>query len=407
MRGDNLSDQGSLSCEPNDQIDDCGLRLVILIKSMSIKSVWLLLMALFIAGCRQIEGDLAASPSPMVEPAPRSVAATETAPSGPANRRLQPGELVIAADIDDIPAITANDSYFADKSTTEWLDDEYVIGLALNDQARAYPIRLLSSHELVNDNVGGKPVLISWCPLCFSAIVFERTVDGRELTFGVSGMLYRDNLVMYDHQTNTLWSQLLGQSLRGALRHERLAIIPSMLTTWGEWKRLYPETKVLSTVGLAQYDGEVIDPYAGYYTSGAAGLAGDVDHPADVPAKALVVGLQVGVQKQAYPISLLHDKGLIEDQLGGIPILLVYDHPLQVVFVFRRDIGGEVLSFTADDQPHTLRDLRTSSSWNWRTGQAVTGDMAGAALAPVEAKLTYWFAWAGIFPETDVYTPGD
>jgi hypothetical protein len=116
-------------------------------------------------------------------------------------RRLQPGELLLAADTDAIPAIMAQESFFADAASTEWLEEEYVIGLALNGEARAYPIRLLSSHELVNDTVGGQPVLISWCPLCFSAVVFERMVEGRELTFGVSGMLYRDNLVMYDHQT--------------------------------------------------------------------------------------------------------------------------------------------------------------------------------------------------------------
>jgi hypothetical protein len=370
-----------------------------------VRTACLLLAAILLAACRQPESDRPSPSATATEPTGRLNTAAETPPPGAPIRRLQPSELVIAADTDAIPAIVAQDGYFSAADTTEWLAEEYVIGLALNGQARAYPIRLLSSHELVNDTVGGEPVLISWCPLCFSAVVFERTVDGRELTFGVSGMLYRDNLVMYDHQTNTLWSQLLGQSLRGAMRRQRLTVVPSLLTTWGEWKRLYPETQVLSAERLGQYDGEVIDPYTGYYTSGAAGLAGEVNHPAGVPAKALVVGLQAEGDWRAYRLADLQDVGLVEDELAGVSLLLVYDVPLQVVFVFRREVGDSVLSFAATDRPHTLLDQATGSSWDWRTGQAVAGNMAGTMLTPYQATLTYWFAWANMFPETEVYEP--
>lgn len=321
-------------------------------------------------------------------------------------RRLQPGELVLAADTDDIPAIMAQDEMFsAAAATTEWLDEEYVIGVVRHGEARAYPIRLLSNHELVNDTIGGEPILVSWCPLCFSAIVFERTVEDQILTFGVSGILYRDNLVMYDHQTNTLWSQLLGQSLRGALRQQRLAVVPSILTTWGEWKSLHPETVILSVERLGQYDGAVIDPYAGYYSTGAAGLAGDVIHPAAVPAKALVVGVQVGTLFRAYPLPMLSELELVEDELDGVPLLFVYDEQLQVVYVYRREVGEENLSFAAALPPHTLHDSLTASTWDWRTGEAVAGPLAGERLTSYQATLTFWFAWAGIFPETDVYIP--
>jgi hypothetical protein len=359
------------------------------------------------AACRQPQGEpsltatATAAPTAELSLATSPTVATQAAPL----RRLQPGELVIAANTDDIPAIMSQDSFFASAESREWLDDEYVIGLALEDQARAYPIRLLSSHELVNDTVDGRAVLISWCPLCFSAIVFDRIVDGRELTFGVSGMLYRDNLVMYDHQTNTLWSQLLGQSLRGALRRQRLTVIPSILTTWAEWKQLHPETLVLSAELLGQYESEVIDPYAGYYTSGAAGLAGEVKHPADIPAKALVVGVQTEGKLRAYPMALMSEVGLIEDELGGVPLLLVFDTPQQVVYVYRRDVAGRTLSFVGTNQPHTLQDELTGSTWDWRTGQATGGEMAGSQLTSYRATLTFWFAWAGIFPETGVYGP--
>ena len=371
---------------------------------MKRRAKWLWLWLGLLVACQPRPRNLLPLVFPTMTAAP-SVPVTPTPFPTPSIRRLQPGELVLAADTDDIPAIMAQETFFAAATTSEWLDAEYVIGLSLNGDARAYPIRLLSSHELVNDTVGGQPVLISWCPLCFSAIVFERKVDGRELTFGVSGMLYRDNLVMYDHQTNTLWSQLLGQSLRGALRQQRLTIVPSMITTWAEWKRLYPGTKVLSAEQMGLYEDGLIDPYAGYYTSGAAGLAADVTHAADVPAKALVIGLQVGADLRAYPLALLSEEGLIEDELGGVPLLLVYDAPLQVVKVYQRNINGRELTFAAATTLHTLQDTQTGSTWDWRTGQATTGELAGVTLTPYPATLTFWFAWAGIFPETDVYNP--
>jgi hypothetical protein len=369
---------------------------------MRSKWVWCLLLLGLLAACRSVPGDPTPVPSPTAEPTPQPDTITTTPPP---IRRLQPGELLIAADTDAIPAIMAQESFFADAASTEWLDEEYVIGLALNGEARAYPIRLLSSHELVNDTVGGEAVLISWCPLCFSAVVFERIVEGRELTFGVSGMLYRDNLVMYDHQTNTLWSQLLGQSLRGAIRQQRLTVIPSILTPWAEWKDLHPETLVLSAELLGQYEGEVIDPYTGYYTSGAAGLGGEVEHPADAPAKSLVVGVQVGKELRAYLLATLREVGLVEDELGGLSLLLVYDPDLQVAYLYQRVIDGLELSFTAAGQPHTLQDQQTGSLWDWRTGQATGGELAGTTLLPYQATLTFWFAWAAFFPETEVYIP--
>lgn len=365
-----------------------------------------ILMGMLVVACRE-NMDVVTTGSPNAAATPHTTPTITLIPSPTTPlRRLQPGELILAADTDDIPAIMAqNEMFVAAAATTEWLDEEYVIGVAWHDEARAYPIRLLSNHELVNDTIGGEPILVSWCPLCFSAIVFERTVEDQILTFGVSGILYRDNLVMYDHQTNTLWSQLLGQSLRGALRQQRLAVVPSILTTWGEWKLLHPETLVLSAERLGQYEGAVIDPYAGYYGTGAAGLAGDVVHSADVPAKALVVGVQIGSLFRAYPLPMLSELRLVEDERGGVPLLLVYDEPLQVVYVYRREVGEERLSFAAATSPPILHDSLTNSTWDWRTGEAVAGPLAGEKLTSYQATLTFWFAWAGVFPETDVYIP--
>lgn len=321
-------------------------------------------------------------------------------------RRLSMGELVLAAGPDDIPAIFAEDALFVDAETgsQEWLDEELVIGVELNGDARAYPVRLLSNHEIVNDTVGGEPVVITWCPLCFSAIVFSRVVEGQELTFGVSGYLYFNNLVMYDHRTNTLWSQIAGEAIRGAYNKEKLAIFPSQMTSWGEWQAAYPETRVLSAEELWEREGEVIDPYIGYYTSGFAGVTG-WENPNDLlPAKELVVGLVIGPEARAYPLALMQEVGLVQDDLGGIPLLLVYDSGLGSVAVYRRDTAEGVLNFSLTGEDGQLQDIETKSSWDIRNGRADHGALLGLNLTRLAAPLVYWFAWSDIHPSTNVYT---
>ncbi|MCP4423440.1 MAG: DUF3179 domain-containing protein, partial [Chloroflexi bacterium] len=270
-------------------------------------SLYAVILFFALSGCQEVElaqkeGAALASPFPTPLPIP-----TPTPdPLVPPRRRLSAGELQLAADIDDIPAIMATDDLFvsAESGSVSWLDEEMVIALELNGDARAYPVRLLSLHEIVNDTIGGRPVTITWCPLCFSALAFDPVVDGRPLTFGVSGYLYKDNLVMYDHQTNTLWSQLVGQAIRGALRGEQLQALPLIMTSWGEWKKLHPDTRVLSARQMGRQD-EIIDPYAGYYVSGAAGFSSDLERNETLPAKSLAVGLLAGKETRAYPLATL------------------------------------------------------------------------------------------------------
>ncbi len=324
-------------------------------------------------------------------------------PLSPPVRRLNAGELQLAADIDDIPAILATDDLFVDAiaGSTEWLDEELVIALELNGDARAYPIRLLSLHEIVNDTIGERPVVVTWCPLCFSAIAFDSVVDGRSLTFGVSGLLYNDNLVMYDHQTNTLWSQLVGQAMRGALRGEQLSTLPVIMTSWGAWKTLRPDTLVLSARQMGRQDA-IIDPYAGYYTSGAAGFSSELERNEALPAKLLVIGLLAGKEARAYPLPTVQAEKIINDQINSLPTLLFFDETLQSTFTYRREVNGQILTFMLADDVF-LYDLETGSVWNGRTGQAIDGPLTGTELPQLSGPLAFWFAWSAIYPQTDVY----
>ena len=378
----------------------------------------LLLMGLLLVACSQASLSATSTttgvktpsvPTVTVDPSPASNPLPTPLPTT-RPRRLQPGDLQLAADIDDIPAIFADDTIFVDAATGshEWLDEELVIGLALNDDARAYPIRLLSLHEIVNDTVGGRPVAVTWCPLCFSALVFDRIVGGVELTFGVSGFLYNNNLVMYDHRSNTFWSQLLGEAIRGGYKGERLAILPSQMTTWEEWKMLYPDTRVLSAAQLGRRAEDVIDPYAGYYNSGAAGIAGWETANDLLPAKALVVGLTAADEARAYSLETIAAEEVINDQLGVLPVLLVYAPELRTAITYHRELAGHRLTFRwSEAQPGLLEDEETGSFWSVDTGLATSGPLAGQRLSRLSGPLVYWFAWSDFHPASEVYTPQD
>lgn len=323
----------------------------------------------------------------------------------PPLRRVGVGDFVLAADVDDIPAILASDDLFVDafSGDGELQAEEPVIGVYINGEAHAYPIRLLSLHEIVNDVVGGIPVAVTWCPLCYTAIAFDRRLDGQVLTFGVSGYLYYNNLVMYDHQTDTLWSQALGQALRGARRGQRLAMQPSILTTWEAWKDLHPGTLLLSIQAVEAHPERAVDPYVGYYGSGAAGMTGRREEDDRLDAKQLVVGIAIGQEARAYPLSVLQSEGLIHDRLQGEALILIYDRVLKHVHIYRRAVGGESLTFALEPDGETLVDQTFGSRWDIRSGVALDGRFQGQSLERIMAPAIFWFAWVDLYPDTQIF----
>jgi len=318
--------------------------------------------------------------------------------------RLRPGELVLASSPGDIPAITASEDLFvsAVDGDLEWEDEELVVGVAINGEARAYPIRLLSLHEIVNDKVGGQAILVTWCPLCYSAIVFDRNVEGQELNFGVSGFLLRNNLVMYDLRSETLWSQALAQGVRGAYDRVRLEFIPSQLTTWAKWKALHSDTRVLSAVQLGKESHEVVDPYVGYYASGSLGFGGQDSLDDRLAPKALVLGLRIGEEQKAYPFDMLRNLGLINDFVGDEAVFLAYNAELNNASAFSGRVGDDILTFELDDLG-VFRDVETGSIWNIVTGLAIDGPLSGKQLTQLSAPIIFWFAWSDIFPQSGLF----
>ena len=279
----------------------------------------------------------------------------------------------------------------------EWAPSTQVIGIEVEGDARAYPLPVLSAREIVNDVVGGRPVAVTYCPLCLTGLVFDRTLDGQVVEFGVSGQLLMNVLVMYDRETGSLWSQILREGLTGPNKGRTLAVVDSLQTTWATWRRLHPDTLILD-----------IDPrgdsYASYYRSADAGVLGDFVEDERLATKAVVVGIVVGRTPRAYPLPEAGDGGVVNDVIERTPVAVVFGSDGVTGVVYDRRVAGRLLTFDplASD-PDTIVDRETRTVWAALTGRALTGPLAGATLQRLTATNSFWFGWRDFYPHTSVF----
>ena len=227
--------------------------------------------------------------------------------------------------------------------------------------------------------------------------MYARTVNGRDLTFGVSGKLVRNSLIMYDRETHSLWSHLTGGAIQGPLRGEQLQVVTATQTTWAAWRRAHPDTRVLPH----DYAGQ-IDEYAGYFRNGDAGILGRKRADDRLPAKARVLGIRILDHPKAYSLDAIGRAKVVNDTFADVP-LVVLATAEQSAAAFRRDPAGETLTFVAG--PHgSVLDQETGSTWDPVTGQAVAGPLSGQSLTPVPATDSFWFGWFDFFPGTALYS---
>lgn len=260
---------------------------------------------------------------------------------------------------DGIPALT--DPAFVPAAGAGFMGaNDRVIGVHLNGVAKAYPIRILNWHEIVNDRFAGQPVTVTYCPLCYTGIAFKAEYGGRRQEFGVSGLLYNSDVVLYDRESESLWSQLMGKAISGPRVGSALEPIPVTHTTWREWLSRHPESLVLSPdTGYRRAYGR--NSYADYARSReivfpvrfrASGF-----HP-----KQPVLGVVIDGVAQAYPLSELEKSGsVVQDEIGGKPVTVRFD---------KRGQSAEIF----DEQGNQLPGV-----------------------------LAYWFAWYAFHPDTSVY----
>ncbi len=300
---------------------------------------------------------------------------------------------------DGIPSID-NPKFVSVQDAGKFLQDfELVVGVSINGDIRAYPLQILVWHEIVNDEVGGVPVAVTYCPLCFTNQVFKRTIDGEVVEFGTSGKLYNSNLVMYDRTSESYWSQALGQAIVGEHTGKKLERLPFDLANFGDWKKIYPDSNVLSVdTGFGRPYGA--DPYGDYYTSPR--ILFPVSHSDDrLGVKEIVIGLEHNGTYRAYNIQDIEEKNVINDGISGNSFGLMSLHPF-MVRAYETVIDGQTLEFEYDAANNIFVDKQTKSKWNF-DGVAIEGEMTGKQLTRLPFDEGFWFEWVAFHPETELY----
>ncbi len=235
--------------------------------------------------------------------------------------------------------------------------------------------------------------------------MYERTVAGEATTFGVSGKLWRNSLIMYDRATKSLWSHVLGECLDGVRQGETLTVVPSSQTTWAEWKAAYPHTLVLQKDATEIQDGSHYDRY--FTDPDRMGIHGYENDDVRLEGKDIVIGVRQGTSRAAYPLKNLETQPLVHDTIGDVPILVVYSSESHSAYLFDRRAGDRELHWTPvpDTKGLRLKDDETGSIWDGTRGEAISGPLAGTRLDPVTFTKVFWFAWSQFFPQTSIWSP--
>lgn len=300
---------------------------------------------------------------------------------------------------DAIPSI---DTPSFDRSHGGPSEDEVIVVAIEDEPARAYPIRILDYHEVVNDIIGGLPIAVTWCPLCASAVVYEARVDGRRLTFGVSGKLADDDLVLYDRETESEWKQSAGTCIDGSLSDRQLEVLPSARTTVAGFRERYDDGEILQPIADAESEAASEDdqpapidyserPYADYFSSDAVGLAGLRGETSgrswertDLEPKSIVLGIEHGEDARGFPLPWVDDAGgVLEGTVGGRQVLVVTT--ADGVHAFD-DPGFSLERGSSADGDELVGD---GTVWDQVTGTSADG----RSLEAVPAKRLFAFAW--------------
>ncbi len=398
-------------------------------------------LVLVIAACgaeSETETSPDESPSTSSPPTtgPSDSTPTTAAPDGEIPRHLQPmaqswetdftntivdlDELLVGIPVSDprdrIPPI--DDPSFDTVGDTEWLEDqEPGVLIEVGDDARFYPLAVLTRHEIVNDEIGGIPVAVTYCPLCNTALAFDRRFEGEVLRLGVSGLLRNSDLVMWDLQSQSLWQQITGQAIVGEHAGKSLTPIGSAIVRWADFADNHPEGLAMTQdQGFGAFYGS--NPYE-FYSSGARPYSffqGEIDDR--YPALSRVVGVTIDQGDKAYPFSEISEARVVNDDIGGRPVVVFWGAEETTDALDAGDISearavgtgiaydpvvdGQRLTFAPLSDTEFI-DNETGTTWTI-LGKAVDGALEGAALDLIPHRNEFWFAWQAFFPESPVWT---
>lgn len=312
---------------------------------------------------------------------------------------------------DGIPPID-DPEYEPIQIAAEWLQPQSpVIAFEWNGIARAYPLAILTRHEIVNTFYGDDAVAVTFCPLCNSAVVFDRTVDGEVFRFGVSGLLRHSDLIMWDDVTQSWWQQFTGEGIVGEYTDHLLTILPAHVVGFGAFVEQFPEGEVLSRRGRSYGS----NPYVGYDTNPQPFLFQGQPDTRLFPTERVLAALIAG-EAVAYPFPLLAHRGVINDTIGGFDVVAFWQpgatsaldrgsiddsRDVGMAALYNRELDGEVLTFSLGEDG-VIRDDQTGSAWNV-FGTAIDGELSGSQLQQELAFPHFWFSWAAFRPETRLY----
>jgi Protein of unknown function (DUF3179) len=353
-----------------------------------------------------------------------SIARTSGSDSVPASPEatppFDPTKLTTIHPKDGIP--TLDDPSFESVASADWLNArEPVVAVRVGSKARAYPLRILMWHEIVNDSIDGRPIAVTYCPLCSSAVAFARPrLESRPASFGTSGRLYRSNLVMYDRTTDSLWPQLTGLAIRGEMAGSELLRLPVVVVSWNQFRAAFPEGRVLSEdTGFDRPYGE--NPYPGFDTDAAPPSEVEIDVDPRLPARDRVLGVRADEEVIAFSFARLaglerQGAAVANEMLGGRRIAIFWrrgtvsalddkkivgSRDVGSAAAYLAELGTRALSFRASDG--RIVDAATGSTWDI-FGTATSGPLEGRQLATVDVIEAFWYQWAAFHPKTEVWS---
>ena len=332
-----------------------------------------------------------------------------------ANDTVDPGEvielscdlteslLVAAQTPNGIPALTNPPMVpIGDVGADYLFDDDRVLGVYINGEARAYPHNIMWWHEIVNDDIGGTPIAVTFCPLTGSGLAFDPRYDGRVLDVGVSGLLFANNLVMYDRTTEEVYGPQLGiEGACSGFRGSSLELMPVQEMSWGRWKELHPNTTVVT--GELPFGRNYRSyPYGSYDDIGSDDLLFPMSVDVTRPIKERVLAIRDGQGGRGYPFGELAEIGTyaaVNESVGGVPSVVFYEGAYgETALAFDARVNGQTLTFEPAAGINFV-DIETGSTWTV-DGTAIDGPLAGERLRTREDAYTlFWFAWRHFQPD--------
>ncbi|MCH7585203.1 MAG: DUF3179 domain-containing protein [Acidobacteria bacterium] len=323
---------------------------------------------------------------------------------------------IFASDPRDAIAPIDNPQFESVTAGAEWLDGRAPgVFVRYDGGARFYPLAILTLHEIVNDQIGDVPIAVTYCPLCNTGVVFDRRIDGTTHRFGVSGLLRKSDLVMWDDITNSLWQQITGEGIVGTYAGIRLTIVPASIVSFSEFSETAPEGEVMSrSTGFNRTYG--LNPYEFYSSRGAPFAFFDEEVDDRFPALERVVGVSSGGVEKAYPFSVISGVGVVNDVVAGTDVVVFWGgdtaDALDSSLIDASQAVGTAVAYSpiVDGQKLTFRQIsdsvyeddQTGSRWTI-LGVATDGPLAGELLELIVHRNEFWFAWAAFFPDGEVY----